>query len=192
MSSHPRTGEYYRPIIEDLHAVVQGWRGTFAFRLQSSLIWFAVIVTAAFALLLGLAWLTAPDAEAVPAVPAPAVNDQVIAALEERGAVFSRAGDHVIHAVLNGEAFSDRDLRHLAKMPFLQSIVIMNADVTDEGLAELVTLQHLRSLVLVNTRVTQDGVERFRRVTQRTPRYGAVHVVLETSPDAADGGSVEQ
>ena len=59
----------------------------------------------------------------------------------------------------NGTRVSDEGLRHLTRLPRLQTVVLGSSPFTDAGLGHLARLPHLKELVFDRTKVTDGGVK---------------------------------
>ena len=61
---------------------------------------------------------------------------------------------------------TDQDLRHVASLPNLRTLMLDNTNVTDKGLEHLFNLKKLRRLGTLDTSVTFEGLERLEAVTK--------------------------
>ncbi len=73
-----------------------------------------------------------------------------------------RLKDRVVVDV-RGQAFSDRDLLELDKLPVCQVLDAQGTDLTDAGLALMHGLKNLRCLVVRRTHVSREGVFRLQQ-----------------------------
>lgn len=74
----------------------------------------------------------------------------------------SRLKDRIVVDV-RGQAFGDRDLLELDKLPVCQVLDAQGTDLTDAGLALMHGLKNLRCLVVRRTHVTREGVFRLQQ-----------------------------
>lgn len=179
MPSPPRTREFYRPILEDLHEATRQWRESL-FRIHVRQLLFVVAMLLGGPLLIvGLYWYSAwlgvarqereiefraapaaaTEVDAIPVTVKP--ESDLVRSLEERGARFGQAAHGLPTTVtLAGEEFTDQDMQALSTIQTLESVTVIDADVTDDGLRAL-RLPQLRHLRLVNTNVTEAAAAEF-------------------------------
>ena len=157
MPDSPRTREFYRPLVEDLHDAARDWRGSLS-RAQLGDVLLLTGLLLAIPILVAFAGLYFSSQKSdIAAAPAPVTPQEgLMRAFTERGAVFSGSADgSAIWVTLEGEQFTDRDVRALSTIPTLDSVTVIDAEITDVGLGEL-QLPRLRQLVLINTKVTEE------------------------------------
>lgn len=158
MSNSPRTREFYRPLVEDLHEAAREWRGSLS-RAQLKEVFLITGLLLSVPILVVVVGMYSASLKSDIATSPASVSPQedLMRALTERGAIFSgNANGSAIWVTLEGEHFLDRDLRALSIIHSLDSVTVIDADVTDAGLRAL-QLPRLRQLVLINTRVTDEA-----------------------------------
>lgn len=178
MPSPPRTREFYRPLLEDIHEAARDWRNGLSRLRPSEVLIIAVMLLAGPVLVFSLVQYTASLKSDVAFVPrefspqsgppnrSPAVTVETGPVLEftQRGAVF---GPGRATVTLAGGHFTDDDMPELSSIVTLESVTMIDANVTDDGLRDL-RLPRLEELVLINTRVTESAAEAYPE-TNGTP-----------------------
>jgi hypothetical protein len=164
MANSPRTREFYRPIVEDLHEAARDWRTSLSRLLPLEILMTVVLLMAGLVLLsVLLHYVVSQNPQIQNAPPASATPDP-LTSLTVRGARFGRdAQGNVTQATLAGSQFSDRDMRPLSTIQTLESVTLIDADVTDDGLMSL-RLPRLKHLELINTKVTGEAAEAYLRM----------------------------
>lgn len=163
MANSPRTREFYRPILEDLHEAARDWRTSLSRLLPLEIVLTAGVLLAGLILSVGLVGYAVSRTPAVQTPVRPATTSNGLSSLAARGARFGRdSNGNITQATLSGPKFTDRDLRDLSTIDTLESVTVIDANVTDEGLMALRRLS-LKHLELVNTQVTDEAVEAFRQ-----------------------------
>lgn len=179
MPSPPRTREFYRPLLEDLHEAAHNWRNGLSRLGFFELLLVAVILLTGPVLVFSLVQYAAsrrpevpvfpqPGNPAVSPAPAPATiparvqaDESIVSSFVERGATFGpRVSGRVTTVTLEGEQFTDDDMPQLSTLVTLESVTLIDAGITDDGLRAL-SLPRLEELVLINTRVTEGAAEAY-------------------------------
>jgi hypothetical protein len=179
MPSPPRTREFYRPLLEDLHEAARNCRNGLSGLGFSETLLIAVILLAGPVLVFSLVQCAASRKPEVPVLPQPVrpavspspapaeipatvpADESLVSSFVERGATFGpRVYGRVTFVTLHGEQFTDDDMPQLSTLVTLESVTLIDAGITDEGLRAL-RLPRLRELVLINTRVTEEAAEAY-------------------------------